>query len=694
MERYNVIEKIADGVLASVFKVNDKKDQSNSVFVLKEVECFDVTSAKNALNEYRLYHSFQNKSVCKIHDCFIKWDNKISSVFVCYLMDYFEEGLLKEHLNRDRSLQQMVPIDIVENWLGSIIDGMFLFHKNDLVHRNLKPSSLYVKTGDGVSKLSIGDFGPSVIMKDIRSSTRLKSGVFNYHAPEIMDAQDFNEKSDIWNIGTILLDICTTSLYDHETFQYHLLNIRHDEDLLVKILKDVYKIYNSKSLLKLLKLMLNRENNERVVLESIINDDFVQRCLQTIGSDLVFTFSEGSKKNVMLPKERTVKATVEFINSIRSEKTVEAGMERLKTITENQDFDISIDENQKFLIGIMRNFPNSMKIQSYVLKFIEDSLVNMINMNTKLRHESVEEVSPPYLQLDPKFLEKFFYLFLENDSSKDSLIKFIRVLLPLTHFDQAVDQLADFNIIKYLFEVIRKNISDTELCTVICKVIWSLSTNDKIRRTFPNQQSLSVMRTVLINQQKNQICIEMACNVVIALTTNPKVILEEEVDVDLTSAILIVLENHLDVPKIVNSCCMALTVMINLLEEVAFRFIYLPASDINNEISGIDLLTEAYERHKDKSEIVLNIVSVFKELSDHDEMLIEMKSLNMHENLIADMNQRFRDNIEISDACMTVISRIEARIKQEFEEQQSIQMAAKTKSLWRKLQAEHNPAIF
>lgn len=38
---------------------------------------------------------------------------------------------------------------------------------------------------------------------------------------------------------------------------------------------------------------------------------------------------------------------------------------------------------------------------------------------------------------------------------------------------------------------------------------------------------------------------------------------------------------------------------------------------MNNEISGIDLLTEAYDRHKDRSEIVLNIANVFKELCNY-----------------------------------------------------------------------------
>lgn len=51
-------------------------------------------------------------------------------------------------------------------------------------------------------------------MKDSIMKTRTLPGAFNYQAPEVFDTQTFNPAADIWSIGTILLDICTTSLYD------------------------------------------------------------------------------------------------------------------------------------------------------------------------------------------------------------------------------------------------------------------------------------------------------------------------------------------------------------------------------------------------------------------------------------------------------------------------------------------------
>lgn len=51
-------------------------------------------------------------------------------------------------------------------------------------------------------------------MKDALIKTRNLPGAFDYQAPEVFDTHSFNYAADIWAIGTVLLDICTTSLYD------------------------------------------------------------------------------------------------------------------------------------------------------------------------------------------------------------------------------------------------------------------------------------------------------------------------------------------------------------------------------------------------------------------------------------------------------------------------------------------------
>jgi len=64
------------------------------------------------------------------------------------------------------------------------------------------------------TELHLGDFGVFTMMKEAKTRTRITKDAFDYTAPEIIDAQSFNQKSDLWSVGATLLDVCTTSLYD------------------------------------------------------------------------------------------------------------------------------------------------------------------------------------------------------------------------------------------------------------------------------------------------------------------------------------------------------------------------------------------------------------------------------------------------------------------------------------------------
>ncbi len=68
------------------------------------------------------------------------------------------------------------------------------------------------------TKLLIADYGVLTAMKDALVKTRTLPGSFDYQAPEVLDAHSFSFNSDIWSIGAVLLDICTTSLYDVSFF--------------------------------------------------------------------------------------------------------------------------------------------------------------------------------------------------------------------------------------------------------------------------------------------------------------------------------------------------------------------------------------------------------------------------------------------------------------------------------------------
>jgi hypothetical protein len=54
-----------------------------------------------------------------------------------------------------------------------------------------------------------------------------------------------------------------------------------------------------------------------------------------------------------------------------------------------------------------------------------------------------------------------------------------------------------------------------------------------------------------------------------------------------------------------------------------------PSSENNEEIDGIELLRSAYSKHKDVSEVVKQICSVFKELCNYGYYFLLRFNLNL-----------------------------------------------------------------
>ncbi len=55
-----------------------------------------------------------------------------------------------------------------------------------------------------------------------------------------------------------------------------------------------------------------------------------------------------------------------------------------------------------------------------------------------------------------------------------------------------------------------------------------------------------------------------------------------------------------------------------LLEAIAFRFLFLQANNLTpHDIEGLSLIKNAYQKHKDKSDVIENICHLLKDLCNY-----------------------------------------------------------------------------
>jgi serine/threonine protein kinase len=100
-----------------------------------------------------------------------------------------------------------IPVEQAIELVKKIADGMAYCHKNDVIHRDLKPENvLMTSTGQPV----VMDFGLALTKGAHRvtySNLSATMGTPDYMAPEQIEGQRGDQRTDIYALGTILFEL-------------------------------------------------------------------------------------------------------------------------------------------------------------------------------------------------------------------------------------------------------------------------------------------------------------------------------------------------------------------------------------------------------------------------------------------------------------------------------------------------------
>jgi len=77
-----------------------------------------------------------------------------------------------------------------------------------VVHRDLKPQNILLVENNENSLLKIADFGFAKFLQPFALAETL-CGSPLYMAPEVMQAQKYDAKADLWSVGVILYQLVT-----------------------------------------------------------------------------------------------------------------------------------------------------------------------------------------------------------------------------------------------------------------------------------------------------------------------------------------------------------------------------------------------------------------------------------------------------------------------------------------------------
>ena len=96
-------------------------------------------------------------------------------------------------------------MEAIKKWAVQILKGLAYLHSQNppVIHKDLKCSNLFI---DGVvSTIRIGDLG---LASHINKNSTI-TGTLEYMAPEIINTNVYNEKTDMYAFGMCLLELIT-----------------------------------------------------------------------------------------------------------------------------------------------------------------------------------------------------------------------------------------------------------------------------------------------------------------------------------------------------------------------------------------------------------------------------------------------------------------------------------------------------
>ncbi|XP_067455282.1 uncharacterized protein [Thunnus thynnus] len=148
-------------------------------FLIKKVNLYEVTliSEIETLKKTNHPHIVSSKNSFK--------DEKTYYV----VMDYCQGGSLEEKI-REKSRKEFEVL----NWIVEICVALRTIHEKGIPHKNLMPENIFL-TEFGI--VCLGGFGK---VRD------------EYLGPESLTEATYDAKSDIWSVGCILYELCTSKL--------------------------------------------------------------------------------------------------------------------------------------------------------------------------------------------------------------------------------------------------------------------------------------------------------------------------------------------------------------------------------------------------------------------------------------------------------------------------------------------------
>lgn len=205
-ERYEILETIGEGGMATVYKVRDVVlNQFYAIKVIRPEWAKDPITRKRFEQESTAARELNHANIVTIY-AFDVSPEKIAYI----IMDFVDGEDLGKVLDRGP-----LPISVFYETFIQVCSALAHAHSRGVVHRDIKPSNILVANiSQQTTWVKLVDFGIAKIMNSGEQTQVLtKTGDFlgspTYTSPEQAQGEDVDARSDIYSLGCVMFHALT-----------------------------------------------------------------------------------------------------------------------------------------------------------------------------------------------------------------------------------------------------------------------------------------------------------------------------------------------------------------------------------------------------------------------------------------------------------------------------------------------------
>jgi serine/threonine protein kinase/Tfp pilus assembly protein PilF len=217
ISHYKILEKIGEGGMGVVYKVEDLKLKRDVAlkFLPKEFTA-DPEAKERFAQEAQAAAALDHPNICTIHEI----DESEGQTFIA--MAHIKGESLKEKISNGS-----LNVDDAIRLVVQVAEGLQEAHENGIIHRDIKPANIML-TAKGQAKIM--DFGLAKLSWGVDlTKTATIMGTVAYMSPEQAKGGKVDHRTDIWSLGAMLYEILT----GERPFK-----ITHDQAVLYAILNE------------------------------------------------------------------------------------------------------------------------------------------------------------------------------------------------------------------------------------------------------------------------------------------------------------------------------------------------------------------------------------------------------------------------------------------------------------------------